>query len=257
MCYSQSQRKSWGSDPSNLVLCASRTKPQDATTTPKWTSLLVASVWWLDGTRATRAMLEIVSFDIGIVNMAVVQVQVHASDDFRFGWGHLIDITRFRCDRSTCRLRHDACHVDWIAHLCQRFHTELESADFVLIERQPPGGHAAPEQLLFSYCRDKARLVHPRSFLAHLKIGGMDYELRKQMVVKKAQRIFRCPAAQDALSLPRSHDVADALMFVVYFSAQPECRKLLQKEVDISNSAIDAMKFMDSFRCRRGKRPYA
>jgi hypothetical protein len=47
----------------------------------------------------------------------------------------------------------------------------FEMADFILIERQPPMGLTAVEQLIFSRWRDKAILVHPRSMHKYFNIG--------------------------------------------------------------------------------------
>lgn len=197
-----------------------------------------------------RRGLRVVSIDVGIVNLAISSVDILGHEECDFRWSHLVDITQFGCNRRTCTLMHDACHSDWMDHFIRRFHESFDEADFVLVERQPPQGHKAIEALLVSAFRQKIRLIHPRSFQAFMRIGVYDYEMRKRMVERAA--LARFPAAASALDIPRSHDVAESLLFCLYFSTRKEVARLLPPPSE-PQCVADAAQFFEQFRCKRRK----
>ena len=167
----------------------------------------------------------VIAIDIGIVNLGLCKVRVRGIDDYECLLARLVDTTRFTCDRRTCKLKHTACHVDWAQHLLQTYRADFDEANVVLIERQPPQGHKAPEQLLYAALRDKAVLIHPRSVLAWVGISSMDYELRKEAMVRRAKRTYTDDVAQIALAQERAHDIGDALIFVSYYVAKDASMK--------------------------------
>lgn len=161
--------------------------------------------------------------DIGIVNMGVAFIKVSDHDDMECILADRIDITDFKCDER-CTLNHSAVMADWISHMVSTYKEELDQADKVLIERQPPMGHRCAEQLLFHKFRHKAVLIHPRSFHCHFNISRLGYEDRKRVMVSQAKRLFESSSNTAALYQERAHDVADAMMLAVYYANQPENR---------------------------------
>lgn len=169
----------------------------------------------------------IVSVDIGIVHFALVLIECTAEYEYRDTvWFELMDITRFpHLDahaKQECALAHTKTIADWLGHV-MFLHSELfQFADRILIERQPPQGHTAVEQLLFFQFRSKAVLVSPRS--VHKFFGWsseIDYDRRKE----KSVAAFRYRLKQstrpwllDMLdALERQHDVADAFVQTLFF----------------------------------------
>ena len=204
--------------------------------------------------RATTTEMIVVAIDIGLTNLGFVKVRIRGKDDYECLVADLVDTTTFTCDQRTCKLRHSACHVDWIDHLLQRYRADFDEAEVVLIERQPPQGHKAPEQLLYAAMRDKAVLIHPRSFLAWVGIGSMDYELRKEAIVRRAKRIYKDDVAQAALKRERAHDIGDGLNFVDYHVATD---KTMQRrfEKPIPPLLCAAFDHLEQFRfCGKRKR---
>ena len=188
----------------------------------------------------------IVGIDIGLVNLGICKIKVHKLGKYECLMADLVDTTHFKCDRQTCQLRHEACHVDWVSHLLQSYKEDFDKAEIVCIERQPPGGHAASEQLLFAALREKAVLIHPRSFIAWMCIGSLDYEFRKVAVVNHARRVFAAdPIAQVALGKGRAHDIADALLQSV-FHVETRLKTRFPKPVPRIQAA--AFEHMESFR---------
>ena len=91
-------------------------------------------------------------------------------------------------------------------------HQELfDSADKILIERQPPGGFTNIEILLHYMFRDKVVLVSPVSMHTHFGMRHLDYEQRKERTVVIAEKYI-----EGDIPYERKHDIADALCMIVY-----------------------------------------
>jgi len=101
-----------------------------------------------------------------------------------------------------------------IAHLVPLFvdaHKILfQSADVILIERQPPGGFTNIQTLLHYMFIDKVILVSPVSMHTHFGMGHLNYEQRKERVESIASRYV-------TIEEERKHDIADALCMIVYY----------------------------------------
>ena len=170
-----------------------------------------------------------------------------------------IDITVFNCKHKCCCLQHGRNTADWISHFLVRFENHIKSADVVLIERQPPMGHKCVEQLLFQACRSKAVLIHPRSFHSFFHIGHMDYDHRKSFVTDTVKQIFKdsdCVEWLMSQKDTRTHDVADALLFVVYYINQPAVkRELIPIQLnDMNHCEIDNSHDFNQFRYKKRRR---
>ena len=93
-------------------------------------------------------------------------------------------------------------------------HQELfDSADKILIERQPPGGFTNIEILLHYMFRDKVVLVSPVSMHTHFGMRHLDYEERKERTVSMTEKYLK-----DDIPYERKHDIADAFCMIVYFN---------------------------------------
>jgi hypothetical protein len=101
-----------------------------------------------------------------------------------------------------------------IAHLVPLFvdaHKILfQSADVILIERQPPGGFTNIQTLLHYMFIEKVILVSPVSMHTHFGMGHLNYEQRKERVESIASRYV-------TIEEERKHDIADALCMIVYY----------------------------------------
>lgn len=144
-----------------------------------------------------------------------------------------VDLTVFDCGPQ-CQLQHERCPLDWVAHFLASHKTAIDRADFVLIERQPPAGHKAIEQLILQGCRAKAVFIEPCSFHVAMNTSHLNYDDRKIAIEMKARLKFgNSMVAMEALDdNERCHDIADSLMFCVYFTRQPSIRaKLLPSSI--------------------------
>ena len=205
------------------------------------------------------ATTNILSIDIGVTNMGIVQVEKTGNTRPRLVSGRKVDITdNGGCNSKSCKLGHTGAMTDWVDHLLLydiALQTAWVAADIVLIERQPPLGFRDCEQLLFRAFRQNARLVSPRSVHAHFNMGSLCYEHRKAAACHIASRRFAGDGAWDAIvaAAGRVHDVADAALMALWLL---ERDKELVARHRTPASAIERAQFarMDAYACKR-KRP--
>jgi hypothetical protein len=146
------------------------------------------------------------SIDIGYHNMGLVQ----ADESLNVTYAKRIDIARYSCNNADCHLHHTREVADLVAHFVKDYASVLESADVVLMERQPPGGLTNIESVLMYIFRSKIKLISPNSVHAHFGYNHLDYEQRKERVVSIASKYFRLP------EVARKHDMADAFCMILY-----------------------------------------
>ena len=118
-----------------------------------------------------------------------------------------------------CTLHHTNCLCDRIQHVIQEEPGVFGRADHVVIEQQPPCGHTAVEQILFSEFRSRAHLVSPVSMQKVFGLRGLDYEARK---VRSKELFDASPIVDDETKAclgvrDRSHDVYDAFMVAEFW----------------------------------------
>jgi hypothetical protein len=177
--------------------------------------------------------ITITAVDIGIVHLAYVTARIEFDlsqperqftaiteySNFELLHCNLVDITNLphtRITRNVCRLHHSNDLFDRVQHMLQEYPTPFKVCDKLLLERQPPCGHTAVEQLLFGQYREKAILIHPRSMHAFLGIGHLDYEGRKEAT--EAIATTSEMAHENAfIGAERKHDMADAFCIIKYY----------------------------------------
>jgi hypothetical protein len=180
------------------------------------------------------AMKYIVSIDIGIRNMGLSITEV--SDEYEFIeilHVALVDITRCRLPKP-CHLDHCPAIADWMRHFMEEWKEVLEGADTILLERQPPQGLGAIEQLLFFQYRDKSVLVHPRVVHSYLACGHLDYDGRK-VVSEKVAWMYLTGETREIFSwYDRRHDMADSIGMMLWWTNQQRKLEQIKKRMDAS-----------------------
>jgi hypothetical protein len=180
--------------------------------------------------------MKILSVDIGLIHLALVGVNL--SEDYidreeiiideEVYFCELINITQLinECDRDNCKLCHDKIICDYMSHLFEKYAEVFNDADKILIERQPPMGFVAVQELIMFKYRNKSKLISPNAMLKYLGILKFDYEVRK----KYTERI-----AMDYLSgvkmfmfNERRHDMADAFCMIFYFVKDKKERSIIK-----------------------------
>lgn len=200
----------------------------------------------------------ILSIDIGIRHLGLVwsvvseKYETSTVKDFS-----LLDITCFlhnKVPRDECTLFHERTFTDWIEHIFQEFPDWFSHSDKILIERQPPIGLVAIEQLIFSRYRKKAILISPNQMHSFFHISDYDYEKRKEKMVEKLTKYIPEDKRQEFQSMKRKHDIADAIGMLKFWVDKNRKQVEKQERLDrVRNQSclfvgkdIDA--FLDTFR---------
>ena len=200
----------------------------------------------------------ILSIDIGIHHLAFSYSL--ANHDFTINKIidiELIDISVFthkKVTKKECKLHHEKTFCDWIEHIFQE-HEQFNEADYILIERQPPTGLVAIEQLIFSKFRNKSILIHPISIHSFFNMNDLTYEGRKEKSESIAIKYLNkdnldtenknvllvdiLDNVDKFLSFSRQHDVSDTILFTLYWlNKKNEEYKLIQKEKRFKKSTF-------------------
>lgn len=182
----------------------------------------------------------VASFDIGIRNLAACFCKLN-DDTYEIesvSSIHKYDLYMERCD-SMDRRKCEACkrtrkggmdEIDGLYHvLAGPLRDELKRSSVVLVERQPPQGIVTVQAILYERFIDRIRLMAPQKMHAFFGMTDLDYEGRKKRVEILAREVLCQKAEPDIVSrydaLPRKHDVADALCFVMCYSGQVQKQK--------------------------------
>lgn len=168
----------------------------------------------------------VVSFDVGIVNLAVVLIKVYPKDWIKTDKPRIkvleawhIDITQVTHDsvpEHECKLYHTKELSDRVLHVIQEYEpkwSQYGPIDRYLTERQPPQGLTGIEETLFQKFRDKIVKVSPNAMHTFFKLSA-DYETRKLEVVNLARPFLQGQTHFDTHE--RVHDMADAMCLAAF-----------------------------------------
>jgi hypothetical protein len=177
----------------------------------------------------------VLCIDIGIVNLGIAALIYDKNTMvFREVVGiDLLDITTFLHRPSEiCCLNHTKTFTDWMEHVFQYHKNVFEGVDKILIERQPPCGFVAVEQLIYSRYRYKCELVAPNSVHKYFNIGKLDYDSRKNKVIEIALKHISDPEIIDEFNkFSRQHDMADAICIGLYWLSKKHTEYLEEENI--------------------------
>ena len=165
----------------------------------------------------------VLCIDIGILHLGLAGLVFDEEYNFVKVFGvDMINITEFvhpeGVDSTQCHLHHTKTFTDWMEHVFWTYSDIFDGVDAIIIERQPPQGIVAVEQIIFSRYRDKCELVSPNSMHKHFGIGHMEYGRRKEAVTNIATHYI---SDQTVLSeyhgFDRKHDIADAICLGIFW----------------------------------------
>ena len=187
-------------------------------------------------------MKRIVSIDVGIQHLGVSETLVTDEYDFmEIVMFEMIDITTCRLPKP-CSLHHTPCFSDWIQHIMVEYKEVFDRSDRILIERQPPQGLVAIEQLFYFQYREKALLVHPRVVHTYLMCGYMDYEGRK-LVSEKSARMYLSEEQKERFDREeRRHDIADSICMMLWWIEQQ--RKVVKIKTKLDATGLERFRYV-------------
>ena len=161
----------------------------------------------------------IISIDVGVINFGVVGAYI--KENYTIDYIDFCDVINIKdislhCTDSNCNLHHDLCIADYMAHLFKKLKDYFQKAHTILIERQPPQGIIAVQELIVYKYRDRTKMVSPNSMHCHFGIRDYTYEKRKihtvnlsKHLLNKFERFNKEPH--------RSEHMADALCLLKFY----------------------------------------
>tara|TARA_B100001564_G_C20244752_1_gene492135 strand:+ start:91 stop:594 length:504 start_codon:yes stop_codon:yes gene_type:complete len=146
----------------------------------------------------------VLAIDIGYHNMGLVLAESLTGPSIKVEYIKKVSLEDYKYLKSNDM-------VDLVPLFVEDHQAIFDSADKILIERQPPGGFTNIEILLNYMFREKVKLVHPISVHSHFGMRHLNYEERKERSTSIAERYtnFEIP-------YERKHDIADALCMIIY-----------------------------------------
>lgn len=167
-------------------------------------------------------LMFVCSIDVGIINLAVVCVELHDTtlDILRITYLANVNSTVFEHNsvrEGVCALGHMKTTTDRVTHFVQERRDMFDACAHVLIERQPLVGHTDVEQILFFMFRHKAVLVSPNAMHRFFNISKYSYDSRKYKTVMLADQFLPVQDFPEYHCLERKHDVADALCLLLFW----------------------------------------
>jgi hypothetical protein len=168
----------------------------------------------------------VLSIDIGIVNMGIsVSILDGEFNVKEVTYVDLIDITDFTHQRELvgikCDLYHTKSIADWMEHVFNEHLPLFRESDYILVERQPPCGLVAIEQLIYYRWREKCILISPRSMHKHYNIGLYDYEMRKEKTMDISTNLYKWHkrAIDRYETFERKHDISDSVCLMGFWAS--------------------------------------
>ena len=203
----------------------------------------------LENCRYKKEIQKIASIDVGITNMGFVFVEIEGKNISKILRCELVNIKEITndCCNPHCNLGHSNDVIDWVQHFIHKFKIELESATYILIEKQPPGGLQHVEVLLVKEYRSKVKQIYPVSLHSWMLVSKKSYDDRKKEMIKRASP-FLSDMKYWKLNKDRQHDMADALCFVLYYlenCKREECYEYILPESSFIIREIESFKYCE------------
>ena len=150
--------------------------------------------------------MKILAIDIGYHNMGLVLAEAGDGPKIEVEYMKKVSLEEYKYIYSND-------FVDLIPLFVEDHKHIFDSADKILIERQPPMGFTNIEILLHYMFKDKVTLVSPVSMHVHFGMRHLNYDERKERTVCISEKYISSNMMDQ---YERKHDIADALCMIVY-----------------------------------------
>ena len=148
--------------------------------------------------------MKVLAIDIGFHNMGLVLAESLSGPKITVEFLKKVSLEDYKYIKSND-------FVDLIPLFVEDHQHIFDSADKILIERQPPMGFTNIEILLHYMFKEKVSLISPVSMHVHFGMRHLDYDQRKERSVSIAEKYI-----DGDIPYERKHDIADALCMIVY-----------------------------------------
>jgi len=149
--------------------------------------------------------MKILAIDIGYNNMGIVLAECHGTK-INVEYLKKVNLEDYKYIKSN-----DI--VDLVPLFIDEHKYIFDTADKILIERQPPGGFTNVEVLIHYMYKDRVILISPNSIHSHFGIRHLTYDERKVRLTNIATRHLT-----QEIPYERKHDIADAICMIEYYN---------------------------------------
>ena len=153
--------------------------------------------------------MKILAIDIGYHNMGLVLAEAGNGPKITVEFLKKVSLEDYKYIKSND-------FVDLIPLFVEDHQHIFDSADKILIERQPPMGFTNIEILLHYMFKDKVSLISPVSMHVHFGMRHLNYEERKERTVVISEKYM------GEIPYERKHDIADALCMIIFYNFRTE-----------------------------------
>lgn len=192
---------------------------------------------------------KVLSIDVGILHLGISFSLLNEDYTlYKVETIDLINITKYthnKCKRDDCKLHHTKTFYDWIEHIIQEYNEYFEYCDIILIEKQPPQGFVVIEQLIFGKYRNKTTLISPQSVHKYFNLFGLDYDMRKEMSVKIADKYLSDELIEKSKKYERRHDISDSICMLMYFISKKQIEYRKKKSYELLSRDLSGMNVID------------
>ena len=150
--------------------------------------------------------MRILSIDIGWHNMGLALAVCKSSTDVEIEYIKKINLDDYKYIYSNKV-------VDLVPLFVDDHKFIFDSADIILIERQPPKGFGNIQTLIHYMFKERVVLISPNSLHVHFGMNHLDYDERKVRSEQIAAWHLKEPIPYE-----RKHDITDAILMILYYN---------------------------------------
>lgn len=198
--------------------------------------------------------MKLLGIDPGILNLAIVGAEINNNNGKQqqqrkelilpseINFCEKIDITDLvrNCPIVDCKLYHSKTICDYMTHLFEIYKDIFANADQIIVERQPPTGLIAVQDIILKEFRDKTILISPTSMLKFFDILKLERDTRKELNVKRSYPFLS--HFKEFCFNERKHDMADAFC-LIYYSLHLE-----RERINAENQEIERTEYLNRYR---------
>lgn len=155
----------------------------------------------------------VTAVDIGLHNLGIIKCLIKGSNhEITIIEFKLVDLYKYRNTETELHMLID-CLVSEYA--------ELFNSKYILVERQPPCGLIAIQEVIAFIFKNKVKVISPRSVHSKLGLNYFCYEKRKEkteeILLQKLNEQNDINLLKQFNKLSRKHDISDAYCMIKYF----------------------------------------
>lgn len=182
----------------------------------------------------------VTAIDIGLHNVGIIKCMVYNKIVTVCNF-ELVDLYKYRDTSMEIYMMIDCLVTEY---------KDMFNSKYILLERQPPGGLIAIQEVLAFIFKDKVKIISPRSVHSKLGLNYYCYDIRKikteYMLIGKLKSQNTDELISKINNIDRKHDIADAYCMIIYFISY-DLHSSIKKQTPRAEISIDIDRYFDIF----------